>query len=230
MKTNYLIKYLFRSNQDLTIAEIKLTDVSADTPKNRQYFWLMIKNNELTELQFLHQEDTPKVKQRLFEQGKLQFDNHLAAFKQNEGYTNTLYCAVSLVFRPSEQLLVDDFVAVLPQQNDDLDCATVVDSKQSASKIVNEVTIEPTVDKKERLKLASLLAGASAASGVDFSLESLVPKKFLRPAKHYNPKYDPQKVKEQQAWNELKDQQRKALKEFKESVPRSERIFHKTKK
>lgn len=230
MKINYLIKYLFRSNQDLTIAEIKLTDVSVDTPKNHQYFWLMIKNNELTQLQFQHQEDTPKVKQRLFEQGKLQFDNHLAAFKESDGCTNTLYSAVSLMFRPSEQVLVDDFVAALPQQNDGLDSTDINDSEQQPSKIINELTIEPTVDKKETLKLASLLAGASVASGVDFSLESLVPKKFLRPAKHYNPKYDAQKVKEQQAWNELKDQERKALKEFKQSVPRSERIFHKTKK
>ena len=89
------------------------------------------------------------------------------------------------------------------------------------------LTVEDPDTKKSR-DTAMLLASLSAASGIDMTDPTkFLPKKFLRPRKHYDPKYDAEKAREHQAHNQLLDEQRKAKKAFKKSVARADRVMPK---
>lgn len=91
--------------------------------------------------------------------------------------------------------------------------------------------VEDEADKKSRTDMALLLASLSAASGIDMTDPTkFLPKKFFRPRKHYDPKYDAKKAEEQKLHNQLLDEQRKAKKAFKDSIPRSERVLSKQNK
>ncbi|VAW28699.1 hypothetical protein MNBD_BACTEROID07-58 [hydrothermal vent metagenome] len=77
----------FLEGNEITLAEIRRTDLPGETDKSKLYFWFLLKKKtgRISRLEFVSMKSDTGKEERIFNQGKLSFDQFLGKFEDING-------------------------------------------------------------------------------------------------------------------------------------------------